>query len=175
MKGADSSMDTILQEISKEDALKRYLEGEDIQVLRPTTNGRLAMWSMSELFQGSRFLVNSCNEKPLIGPEGIAIPTESEVHLNDPGFTNIIDNLFESCPNTATSVSNEDLHTKITGSQMANNGDVYVHTDDKERKKRVRIDLGKLKSLKDAGWKQKDVAEELHCSIQSVRNYWNKV
>lgn len=58
---------------------------------------------------------------------------------------------------------------------MTNNGDVYVNTDDKERKKRVRIDLGKLKSLKDAGWKQKDVAEELHCSIQSVRNYWNKV
>ena len=44
-------MDTILQEISKEYALKRYLEGEDIQVLRPTTNGRLAMWSLNELFQ----------------------------------------------------------------------------------------------------------------------------
>lgn len=168
-------MDSILQEISKEDALRRYLDGEDIQVLRPTQSGRLAMWSLNELFQGSRFLVNSCNES-VIRPEGIAIPTmKSEVDLNDPRCTNIRDDLFESSPNTATSVSNEDLHTKITGSQMANNGDVYVHTDDKERKKRVRIDLGKLKSLKDAGWEQKDVAEELHCSIQSVRKYWNKV
>lgn len=162
-------MDSILQEISKEDALRRYLDGEDIQVLRPTQSGRLAMWSLNELFQGSRFLVNSCKET-----EYVTMPMEI-VPVGDPGFTNIINDLFESSPNIATSVSNEDLHTKITGSQMTNNGDVYVDTDDKERKKRVRIDLGKLKSLKDAGWKQKDVAQELHCSIQSVRNYWNKV
>ena len=48
----------LLQEISKEDALRRYLDGEDIQVLRPTQNGRLAMWSLNELFQGSRFYLN---------------------------------------------------------------------------------------------------------------------
>lgn len=167
-------MDSILQEISKEDALRRYLDGEDIQVLRPTQSGRLAMWSLNELFQGSRFLVNSCNEKSLKETEDVPMHSEI-VSVGDPGFTNIIDDLFESSPNIATSVSNEDLHTKITRSQMTNNGDVYVATDDKERKKRVRIDLGKLKSLKDAGWKQKDVAQELHCSIQSVRNYWNKV
>lgn len=168
-------MDSILQEISKEDALRRYLDGEDIQVLRPTQSGRLAMWSLNELFQGSRFLVNSCN-KSLIRPGDIAIPTtKSEVDLNDPKFTNIRDDLLESSPNTATSVSNEDLHTKITGSQMTNNGDVYVDTDDKERKKRVRIDLGKFKSLKDAGWKRKDIAQELHCSIGTVNNYWNTV
>lgn len=170
-------MDSILlQEISKEDALRRYLDGEDIQVLRPTQSGRLAMWSLNELFQGSRFLVNSGNKKSLIRPEGIAIPTtKSEVDLNDPRFTNIRDDLLESSPNIATSVSNEDLHIKITGSQMTNNGDVYVDTDDKERKKRVRIDLGKFKSLKDAGWKRKDIAQELHCSIGTVNNYWNKV
>lgn len=162
-------MDSILQEISKEDALRRYLDGEDIQVLRPTQSGRLAMWSLNELFQGSRFLVNSCKETEYVTMLMEIVP------VGDPGFTNIINDLFESSPNTATSVSNEDLHTKITGSQMTNNGDEYVATDDKERKKRVRIDLGKLKSLKDAGWKQKDVAQELHCSIQSVRNYWNKV
>ena len=169
-------MDTILQEISKEYALKRYLEGEDIQVLRPTTNGRLAMWSLNELFQGSKFLVNSCNKESLMKPEGIAIPTtKSEVDLNDPRFTNIRDDLFESSPNTLTSVSNEDLHTKITGSQMTQQGDVILETDDKERKRRVRVDLGKFKSLKDAGWKRKDIAEELHCSIGTVNNYWYKV
>lgn len=167
-------MDSILQEISKEDALRRYLDGEDIQVLRPTQSGRLAMWSLNELFQGSRFLVNSCNEKSLKETEDVPMHSEI-VSVGDPGLTNIIDDLFESSPNIATSVSNEDLHIKITESQMTNNGDVYVDTDDKERKKRVRIDLGKFKSLKDAGWKRKDIAEELHCSIGTVNNYWNKV
>ena len=143
-------MNTILQEISKEDALKRYLEGEDIQVLRPTTNGRLAMWSMSELFQGSRFLVESNNKKSIHGV------------------------LFEHS-SSADQTSNEDIHKQIQGSKLTKNGDCIIDTEDKPRKRRIRIDLGKLKSLRDAGWKQKDVAEELHCSIQSVRNYWNKV
>lgn len=164
MKGADSSMDTILQEISKEDALKRYLEGEDIQVLRPTTNGRLAMWSMSELFQGSRFLVESNNKKSVHGV----------IKLEDPGFENIIEDLFEHS-SSADQTSNEVTHQKVTGSELTPKGDCIIDTEDKPRKRRIRIDLGKLKSLRDAGWKQKDVAEELHCSIQSVRNYWNKV
>lgn len=164
MKGADSSMDTILQEISKEDALKRYLEGEDIQVLRPTTNGRLAMWSISELFQGSRFLVESNNNK--------SVP--SAIHLEDPGFENIIEDLFEHS-SSADQTSNEYIHQQIQGSELTQKGDCIIDTEDKPRKRRVRIDLGKLKSLRDAGWKQKDIAEELHCSIQSVRNYWNKV
>lgn len=77
-------MDSILQEISKEDALRRYLDGEDIQVLRPTQSGRLAMWSLNELFQGSRFLVNSCKET-----EYVTMPMEI-VPVGDPGFTNII-------------------------------------------------------------------------------------
>jgi len=164
VKGADSSMDTILQEISKEDALKRYLEGEDIQVLRPTTNGRLAMWSMSELFQGSRFLVESNNKKSIHGV----------IKLEDPGFENIIEDLFEHS-SSADQTSNEDIHQQIQGSELTHKGDCIIDTEDKPRKRRIRIDLGKLKSLRDAGWKQKDVAEELHCSIQSVRNYWNKV
>lgn len=164
MKGADSSMDTILQEISKEDALKRYLKGEAIQVLRPTTNGRLAMWSMSELFQGSRFLVESNNKKSIHGV----------IKLEDPGFENIIEDLFEHS-SSAEHTSNEDIHQQIQGSELTQKGDCIIDTEDKPRKRRIRIDLGKLKSLRDAGWEQKDVAEELHCSIQSVRNYWNKV
>ena len=164
MKGADSSMDTILQEISKEDALKRYLEGEDIQVLRPTTNGRLAMWSMSELFQGSRFLVESNNKKSIHGV----------IKLEDPGFENMFEDVFEHS-SSAEHTSNEDIHQQIQGSELTQKGDCIIDTEDKPRKRRIRIDLGKLRSLRDAGWKQKDVAEELHCSIQSVRNYWNKV
>ena len=157
-------MDSMLQEISKEDALRRYLDGEDIQVLRPTQNGRLAMWSLNELFQGSRFLIESNNTKSIHGV----------IKLEDPGFENIIEDLFEHS-SSADQTSNEDIHQQIQGSELTKNGDCIIDTEDKPRKRRVRIDLGKLKSLRDAGWKPKDVAEELHCSIQSVRNYWNKV
>lgn len=154
----------LLQEISKEDALRRYLDGEDIQVLRPTQNGRLAMWSLNELFQGSRFLVESNNKKSIHGV----------IKLEDLEFENTIEDLFEHS-SSADQTSNEDIHQQIQGSELTRNGDCIIDTEDKPRKRRVRIDLGKLKSLRDAGWKPKDVAEELHCSIQSVRNYWNKV
>lgn len=154
----------LLQEISKEDALRRYLDGEDIQVLRPTQNGRLAMWSLNELFQGSRFLVESNNNKSIHGV----------IKLEDPGFENIIEDLFEHS-SSADQTSNEDIHQQIQGSELTRDGDCIIDTEDKPRKRRVRIDLGKLKSLRDAGWEPKDIAEELHCSIQSVRNYWNKV
>ena len=154
----------LLQEISKEDALRRYLDGEDIQVLRPAQNGRLAMWSLNELFQGSRFLIESNNTKSIHGV----------IKLEDPGFENIIEDLFEHS-SSADQTSNEDIHQQIQGSELTKNGDCIIDTEDKPRKRRIRIDLGKLKSLRDAGWEQKDVAEELHCSIQSVRNYWNKV
>lgn len=154
----------LLQEISKEDALRRYLDGEDIQVLRPTQNGRLAMWSLNELFQGSRFLVESNNKKSV----------HRVIKLEDPGFENTIEDLFEHW-SSADPASNEEIHQQIQGSELTRDGDCIIDTEDKPRKRRVRIDLGKLKSLRDAGWKPKDIAEELHCSIQSVRNYWNKV
>ena len=168
-------MDSILQEISKEDAVRRYLDGEDIQVLRPTQSGRLAMWSLNELFQGSRFLVNSCSKNSPRGSEDVDMPTKCEVDLGDPGFTNVIDDLFESDSHVSTSISNEDLHDKISGSEMTQQGDVILETADKEKKRRVRVDLGKFRSLKEAGWKRKDIAEELHCSIGTVNNYWHKV
>ena len=158
-------MDSTFQEISKEDALQRYLEGQDIQVLRPTQSGRLAMWSMNELFQGSRFFIESTNQKVNLEPPKEVKDDTGSVHLQD---------LHEPVNDSSITTNNE-LLKQIEGSEMTEHGDVYVKTQDNERKKRVRIDIGKLKSLKDAGWRRKDIADELHCSLQSVNKYWNKI
>ena len=39
--------------------------------------------------------------------------------------------------------------------------------------RKPRIDVPKLKALKDAGWKRKAVAEEMRCSLATVNKYWN--
>lgn len=59
--------------------------------------------------------------------------------------------------------------------------DVSVDTDKdtittpKRTKSRVKIDLGKLKALKDAHWTKKQVAEEFRCCYATVNKYWDKV
>lgn len=60
--------------------------------------------------------------------------------------------------------------------------DVSLNTDSehgvntlKRTKSRVKIDLGKLKALKDAHWTKKQVAEEFRCCYATVNKYWDKV
>lgn len=60
--------------------------------------------------------------------------------------------------------------------------DASLNTDTEHRvntlkrtKSRVKIDLGKLKALKDAHWTKKQVAEEFRCCYATVNKYWDKV
>ncbi len=39
---------------------------------------------------------------------------------------------------------------------------------------KVKIDLGKVGALRDAGWTWEKIGEEFHCSAQTVINHWNK-
>lgn len=53
--------------------------------------------------------------------------------------------------------------------------DTDIITTPKHAKSRVKIDLGKLKALKDAHWTKKQVAEEFRCCYATVNKYWDKV
>ena len=41
------------------------------------------------------------------------------------------------------------------------------------QKPEKKLDDGKMKALRDAGWTFKDIAEEVHCSPQTVINHLN--
>lgn len=78
-----------------------------------------------------------------------------------------------------------DENISIETSVSKNNSDdidVSLNTDTesvdntpKRTKSRVKIDLGKLKALKDAHWTKKQVAEEFRCCYSTVNKYWDKV
>lgn len=77
-----------------------------------------------------------------------------------------------------------DENTSIEISVSKNNSDdidVSLDTDKdtittpKRTKSRVKIDLGKLKALKDAHWTKKQVAEEFRCCYATLNKYWDKV
>ena len=77
-----------------------------------------------------------------------------------------------------------DENTSMETSASKNNSDdidVPLDTDKdtvttaKRTKSRIKIDLGKLKALKDAHWTKKQVAEEFRCCYSTVNKYWDKV
>lgn len=77
-----------------------------------------------------------------------------------------------------------DENTPIEISVSKNNSDdidISLDTDKdtittpKRTKSRIKIDLGKLKALKDAHWTKKQVAEEFRCCYSTVNKYWDKV
>lgn len=74
-----------------------------------------------------------------------------------------------------TKISNYKIHASVEESHLESNGDVTVEGDSILSNKRIRIDLGKMKALKAAGWSKREVAEELKCSMPSVNKYWDKI
>lgn len=72
-------------------------------------------------------------------------------------------------------ISNQEIHQLVEDSHLEANGDVTAEGDSILSNKRIRIDLGKMKALKVAGWSKREVAEELKCSMPSVNKYWNKI
>lgn len=70
---------------------------------------------------------------------------------------------------------NEEIRSVIQDSNIEANGDVTAERDSCLSNKRIRIDLGKMKAVKTAGWSRKQVAEELKCSMPSVNKYWNRL
>lgn len=49
----------MLKQVSKEEAFKRYQEGQDVKILRPSSNtGRLVLFTFDELFQDSICLID---------------------------------------------------------------------------------------------------------------------
>lgn len=75
---------------------------------------------------------------------------------------------------------NTSMETSVS-QNIVDDIDVSLDTDKdtittpKHTKSRVKIDLGKLKVLKDAHWTKKQVAEEFRCCYATVNKYWDKV
>lgn len=71
--------------------------------------------------------------------------------------------------------SMETLVSKNNSDDVDVSLDIDTITTPKHTKSRVKIDLGKLKALKDAHWTKKQVAEEFRCCYATVNKYWDKV
>ena len=75
---------------------------------------------------------------------------------------------------------NTSMETSVS-QNIVDDIDVSLDTDKdtittpKRTKSRIKIDLGKLKALKDAHWTKKQVAEEFRCCYSTVNKYWDKV
>lgn len=90
-----------------------------------------------------------------------------------------LDEIFKS----SKFLIDENIPIQISASKNnSDDVDVSLDTDTesvdnttKRTKSRIKIDLGKLKALKDAHWTKKQVAEEFRCCYATVNKYWDKV
>lgn len=90
-----------------------------------------------------------------------------------------LDEIFKS----SKFLIDENIPIEISASKNNSDDiDVSLDTDTesvdntpKRTKSRIKIDLGKLKALKDAHWTKKQVAEEFRCCYSTVNKYWDKV
>lgn len=65
--------------------------------------------------------------------------------------------------------SGKDLQ-QLSGIHVPTSTDEAQGGDDPKRKSRKQIDIGKIMALKNAGWKVKDIADEMHMEPSAVSN-----
>lgn len=87
--------------------------------------------------------------------------------------TNTVDDTVEQ--------QNSNKHDKVS-IELTKEGKAWVPpsltTAEEERRKvqsrKLKIDLGKMFALKQAGWSRAQVADDLNVTYQTVSKYWNK-
>lgn len=141
-------------EITKQEALRKYLEGDNtISVICQTKQGTKQLYTLQGLFSNARFLIDS---------------SVDNLESKQLDFQDILDKYkIEQTPRNDFKVETEDVEDS---SNSGDSGDKEnVSTSKKTR--RITVDVGKLFALKRAGWSQKAIAEELGCSQGTVSRY----
>ena len=87
-------------------------------------------------------------------------------------------------PVISETTKNADAETKLNVStvELHKEGKSWVppsltHAEEERRKvqsRKLKIDLGKMFALKQAGWSRSQVADDLNVTYQTVSKYWNK-
>jgi DNA-binding NarL/FixJ family response regulator len=155
----------MLKEISRQDAIQQYLDGDtDIQVLLVTggQNQRYTMYNLANLLSKAKFLVET-SSKPKISQEEKSEAIAKEFNLSHHSNGDVKAETEDE--------PDEDENTSEEGTEDTTSGE--HKTVKKKPGRQITIDLGKLYSLRRAGWTIKNIAEELHCSVATVNKYVN--
>lgn len=142
-----------------ETALKAYLNGDKNVHVVFNKFGNSTFMKLSDLFED----VSICFIEN--------VQTTSDViNMKD---TNTVDDTVEH--------QNSNKHDKVS-IESTKEGKAWVppsltNAEEERRKvqsRKLKIDLGKMFALKQAGWSRAQVADDLNVTYQTVSKYWNK-
>lgn len=142
-----------------ETALKAYLNGDKNVHVVFNKFGNSTFMKLSDLFED----VSICFIEN--------VQTTSDViNMKD---TNTVDDTVEH--------QNSNKHDKVS-IELTKEGKACVppsltNAEEERRKvqsRKLKIDLGKMFALKQAGWSRAQVADDLNVTYQTVSKYWNK-
>lgn len=147
-----------------ETALKAYLNGDKNVHVVFNKFGNSTFMKLSDLFEDVSicFIENVQTISDVINTK--------DTNTKD---TNTVDDTVEQ--------QNSNKHDKVS-IELTKEGKAWVppsltNAEEERRKvqsRKLKIDLGKMFALKQAGWSRAQVADDLNVSYQTVSKYWNK-
>lgn len=184
----------MLKEITKAEALNMYMEGSlDVQILICLENNKYCMYTMNEVLDNAKFLIDEYSEKDTSVPktnysviENNNCNNDKDVELNEKEdeietidnainkvkelycTSNNIESTSSTQPDIFYNSHNDAIVTTIETDKPV---DAKCSTNTAIKRSTKKIDLGKLYALRDAKWTYKQIANEFGCSISTIRKY----
>lgn len=166
-----------LQQCSIESALKAYISGDkSVKVVVNTENGQMFK-SLEELLNPISLCF--CNKHVIdksddIQTTGIKDMIDKEAIHQNISTNDLID--FDEAGVSNRNESKKSVRLIRQGDKLivppASSNAEYERRNKQSR--RLKVDLGKMFSLKQAGWTRAQVADDLDVSYPTICKYWDK-
>lgn len=175
-------------QVSMNKALRAFLSGRTVKVVDFNAETVLSLAEVLERFsEGVAFFTETVATENLEFSEAVeemtaasplndgtirgtvTIEENGDIHITRAQPVSTVHGLVEDCAAPDPEQNDTEEGQKVEY-KAKNRNNKTVEDVEREYQTRKIDDLGKLRSLRDAGWPVKKIAEEFRCSDQTVRN-----
>jgi len=161
--------------ISLNEALRAFASGQNVMVADFTTGKCLPLSEVLRRFEeGVLFGVEASEPLTDVVRGTVTIEENGDIHITRAQPVDTVHGLVEDCaaPDPEENDTKEEQKVEY---KAKNRNNKTVEDVEREYQTRKIDDLGKLRSLRDAGWSAAKIAEEFRCSKVTVYNTLKKL
>lgn len=156
--------------LSLDEALRAFSSGQNVMVADFTTGKCLPLSEVLRRFEEGVLFGVEASEPLTDAVRGtVTIEENGDIHITRARPVDTVHGLVYDCA-TPDPEQNDIEEGQKVEYKAKNRNNKTVEDVEREYQNRKIDDLGKLRSLRDAGWPVKKIAEEFRCSDQTVRN-----
>lgn len=156
--------------LSLNEALRAFASGQNVMVADFTTGKCLPLSEVLQRFEEGVLFGVEASEPLTDAIRGtVTIEENGDIHITRAQPVSTVHGLVEDCAAPDPEQNDTEEGQKVEY-KAKNRNNKTVEDVEREYQTRKIDDLGKLRSLRDAGWPVKKIAEEFRCSDQTMRN-----